>query len=676
MRRMWASLCGWLLLSVLLVGVPPAALPAEAAALAKISVAPSKPIKSEQFTVTGTLGTTIVRPVMLQAKSGSRWKTLSTGNTDALGKFTLTASTKAKSVKVRALAPPVVVNGSSFAQVTSRTVTVRTVGQKAKLSLPKKATVGTSVTAKLSVTPGRSGRPVEVQVKQAGSWVKVAAGTQSASGKAKLTFTPTTAGKLRYRAYAPAWHGAAAVTSGQSKVTVKAGALKIATTSLADAVRGQPYTAKLIASGGTAPYTWAATGLPAGLGLNASSGAISGAATTAGKYAVKITVTDSARHTATASLAFTVKAANRAVALQVGAGSSHTCAVTDAGTIMCWGDDWFGQLGDGKSGLGVNSTTPVQVKGLVGAATAVAPGYSYTCAITGGGRVQCWGADGGTLGDPENHQETGYLSTVPVQVSGLTSGVKAITAGAYRACAITSGGGVVCWGSDNRGSLGDVEEHKDFESQVPVQVAGLTSGVKAIDSGEWHTCAVVASGGVVCWGDNQEGQLGNGTTDLATTPVAVKGLASGVTAIAAGATSTCALTTAGRVKCWGAGVAETSGVAGFESSLVPVEVPGLTGVKAIAVGWYHACALSADGTVKCWGTSELLGAEFATSPIYPLVQAAGVTGATGLSIGDFHTCALVQAGSLKCWGGNVSGELGIGKVSAQELLPVDVIGFS
>ena len=175
-----------------------------------------------------------------------------------------------------------------------------------------------------------------------------------------------------------------------------------------------------------------------------------------------------------------------------------------------------------------------------------------TCALTVEGGVKCWGE--GWLGDP-----TRTFSFKPVDVVGLTRGVKAIAVGPSHTCALTIKGGVKCWGKNTRGELGDGSQR---QSDVPVDVVGLASGVKAITAGgggdspdlaDSHTCALTSGGGVKCWGHNLSGELGDGSQRHSAVPVDVVGLASGVKAIAAsaGANYTCASMTKGGAKCWG-----------------------------------------------------------------------------------------------------------------------------
>jgi alpha-tubulin suppressor-like RCC1 family protein len=334
---------------------------------------------------------------------------------------------------------------------------------------------------------------------------------------------------------------------------------------------------------------------------------------------------------------------------------SHSCAMTTTGAVLCWGRNAGGALGDGTT---VSSSVPVSVVGLSTGVAAIAAGGFYTCARTTAGPILCWGVNtDGQLGDGSI-----IASSVPISVSGLASGVAAVSAGGNHSCALTTAGGVLCWGSNFRGELGDGTTD---DSSVPTPVSGLSSGVAAVTTGRDYTCALTTVGGALCWGMNfTAGQLGDGTMLNSSVPVAVSGLASGVASIAAGYDHTCALTTVGGVLCWGS----SPGNGSASDSSVPIPVSGLaSGVAAIAAGFGHTCALSSVGGVLCWGSDGT----FVPVPVVGLTS--GVTAIA--AEGSGHTCALNAAGELLCWGFNFRGQLGDG-TTLDSGVPVPVVGLS
>jgi alpha-tubulin suppressor-like RCC1 family protein len=348
------------------------------------------------------------------------------------------------------------------------------------------------------------------------------------------------------------------------------------------------------------------------------------------------------------------------------AGGNHTCALTSSGGVKCWGDDYYGELGDTTAQL-YSQFTPVDVVGLTDRVTAIVAGGFHTCALTLGGGVKCWGDnDRGQLGDG-----TTISRRVPVDVIGLTSGIVAISAGAEYTCALTSEGGVKCWGDNEFGYLGDgTTTNRD----TPVDVITLTSGVVAISAGYSHTCAVTSGGGVKCWGINMDGELGDGTRDIQLTPVDVIGLTSGVSAITLGAFHTCALTSDGGVKCWGFNADSELGDGTTVERTGVVDVIGLTsGVVAISSGFGQTCALTTAGGVKCWGQNyegEL--GDGSTIGRALSVEVKGLAGGVvAISAGWAHTCAMMSDGRVKCWGYNNYGVIGDG-TTTQRLTPVDV----
>ncbi len=362
--------------------------------------------------------------------------------------------------------------------------------------------------------------------------------------------------------------------------------------------------------------------------------------------------------------------ASGVLALTAGGSSyaGHTCALMTGGGVKCWGDNGFGQLGDGTT---TNRVTPVAVSGLASGVSAIAAGDEYTCALMTGGGVRCWGINGfGQLGDGTRADRV-----TPVDVSGVASGVCAIAAGHGHTCALMAGGGVKCWGYNYYGQLGDSTR---ADRATPVDVSGLASGVRAVAAGLYHTCALTTVGGVKCWGDNDFGQLGDNTTINRSTPVAVSGLASGVRAVAAGLYHTCALTTGGGVKCWGSNYYGQLGDGTTINRATLVDVSGLaSGVRAVAVGRDHTCALTMGGGVKCWGYNGFgqLGDGTTTDHATPVAVSGLASGVSALAAGDGHTCALTTDSRVKCWGYNYSNQLGDG-TTTNRAVPVDVSGLA
>ena len=359
-------------------------------------------------------------------------------------------------------------------------------------------------------------------------------------------------------------------------------------------------------------------------------------------------------------------------AAELVAGSQHSCARLSSGQVQCWGGNQSGQLGDSTT---TQSTIPVTVSGI-STATALAAGYYHNCALLASGQVQCWGYNhDGQLG-------TSIQSTTPVVVSGI-SAATGITAGDSHSCALI-GGALQCWGYNQNGQLGSGTTTQQYTT--PVAVTGINTAAE-VKGGGLHTCARLSNGAVQCWGYNQNGQLGNGMTIKSTSPVDVTGIdgaTAQATAIAAGFAHSCALLTDKTVQCWGYNYSGQLGNGTTTQSTTPVAVSGIDGINvqatAIAAGYLHTCALLADKTVKCWGFNGAgqLGNGTTTSSTTP-VAVIGIDGttvqATAIAAGYLHTCALLADSSVQCWGDNQKGQLGNGTTS-QSNIPVTVTGIS
>ena len=256
--------------------------------------------------------------------------------------------------------------------------------------------------------------------------------------------------------------------------------------------------------------------------------------------------------------------------------------------------------------------------------------------------------------------ETGGGTTAPTRVAmGL------IAAGERTNCTVINER-LACWGNNFDGQLGD---GTTTQRQIATYVPGLT-GVQSVAVGAKHTCVIVTGGGVKCWGDGGYGQLGNeDATRDSLVPVNVcavngcsNGLLSGATQIAIGNGFSCALLASGGVVCWGFNMSHQLGISTSQISWTnyPMEVPGLTNVVSITSGSDHSCAVINDGTMKCWGqgANGRLGNGGTTSSTPVTVDRAGVSGVTAAATTLYATCAIVTGSKVKCWGGDSANELG------------------
>ena len=337
----------------------------------------------------------------------------------------------------------------------------------------------------------------------------------------------------------------------------------------------------------------------------------------------------------------------RGAAAVIAAGGFHSCAVLENGSVRCWGDNDAGQLGYGdtndrgdNAGEMGDNLASIEL-GAGRTATAIAAGSSHSCALLDSGAVKCWGDnDAGELGQGnaddrgDNAGEMGD-NLAPIAL-GAGRTATAIAAGDVHSCALLDSGAVKCWGANDAGQLGqgDTEFRGDGAGEMGDNLAPVGLGVgrtaTAITAGGVHTCALLDDGSVKCWGDGAFGQLGTGAPD-----------------------------------------ARGDGAGEMGDDLAPIGLGSGRTAVAITAGDVHTCALLDNGSVKCWGFN--LDGELGYGDTDARGDAAGEMGdflgpvglgsgrtAVAIAAGDFHTCALLDNDTAKCWGINLVGQLGFG----------------
>ena len=365
-----------------------------------------------------------------------------------------------------------------------------------------------------------------------------------------------------------------------------------------------------------------------------------------------------------------------ATVTQIAAGEHHACALFSDGGVRCWGNDAYGQLGDGASVVQSKPIAPL----LTSKAARVGVRERHSC-VVGQGTVTCWGEDA--------YGELCVAATDSCEMPPTTSCVFRPTAmpipsgfepidvalGGQHVCVLGKDGTVACAGSGATDQLGDGSTSRRTLARVP----GLTN-VKAIGAGSLFTCALLGDGTVKCWGSNDAGECGDGTArGTRASPVTVTGL-SGVVSLGVGITGACAVTVAGFVHCWGA---SGEGLLGQPTpqndcnvltpcSATPIAVPGVSAASQVVVGRAHACArVGTAGDVKCWGSDDHGQLGYTTTQTCLIAgtrrpcsttatQVAGITGVIDLVAGSAFTCARLAGTDVRCWGQGDGGELGDG----------------
>lgn len=346
--------------------------------------------------------------------------------------------------------------------------------------------------------------------------------------------------------------------------------------------------------------------------------------------------------------------------IDVAAGALHACGLKTDGTVVCWGGNEYGQLGNDTT---TDSLVATPVHGLDNVIS-VEAGGAHTCALRSDGSLFCWGDNArGQLGDG-----TTTTRLTPTLVSGLGASASALTAGGLHTCAITGTGAAKCWGDNSNGQLGD---GTTLQRLTPVAVYGLASNIGGISAGGHHTCAVRASNGrTFCWGLNNNGQLGDGTTNNRLTPTDVVA-PTVVASVHAAYRHSCLVDNGGTAACWGDNVYGQLGDGTEEDRLTPTII-GSFGIGAqFALGDLHTCIRYEN--VSCWGLNDEGQLGEGTSTFYrPSPGSVQIGSTVDIESGDYFSCA-ITAGDYRvmCWGSNDYGQLGDG-TTQDRLVPVFV----
>ncbi|MCA9515378.1 MAG: hypothetical protein KC635_10575, partial [Myxococcales bacterium] len=299
----------------------------------------------------------------------------------------------------------------------------------------------------------------------------------------------------------------------------------------------------------------------------------------------------------------------------------------------------------------------------------------HGCAVRRTGQVRCWGGENGH--GEHGSGATGYSGSGSVAVLTLTNAVK-VGAGQEHTCALTADGAVYCWGRDDRGQVGNGSSSAANQlAPVPVMTDfnGTTPLTGAIDIavGESFACALRIDGAVWCWGEGVYGQLGTGQQQNVT--FAQQGQATNALSIVAGKRHTCALNAAGRVSCWGSNDYGQVGIGLAQSVVTTPQDVGLADVLALGTGALHVCAVRANGQASCWGRNDhaQIGTGTASENVPTPTPVAGLSALSAIAAGDGFTCARRADGTAWCWGSGEGGRLGQGTSQADSATPVQAV---
>lgn len=336
---------------------------------------------------------------------------------------------------------------------------------------------------------------------------------------------------------------------------------------------------------------------------------------------------------------------------QIAAGTLHTCGLTSSGALKCWGNNSKGQLGISPASGSTNPIIfiPTVIDDALTSYLQVTAGASHTCGITSAKVLKCWGDN--SMGQLNNGQPIQSYAPLVIDSGTLYQNV---SAGAFHTCGITTGGVLKCWGNNSSGQLGSGDL---LPPATPLVIVDLGTPYQNVSAGASHTCGITTGEVLKCWGDNFPGRLGNRLPTPSYTPLVIDS-ANLYAQISAGSTHSCGITLTGELKCWGRNSTGELGNGLSETSHTPSVIDSTTGYQQVSAGTFHTCGINSTGSLKCWGdnNSNQLGNGQSIQSYSPLVIDSE-TNYRQVSAGALHTCGITLTGVLKCWGKNIPGPL-------------------
>jgi alpha-tubulin suppressor-like RCC1 family protein len=348
-------------------------------------------------------------------------------------------------------------------------------------------------------------------------------------------------------------------------------------------------------------------------------------------------------------------------------GTIMNCVILEDDTVRCWGSNYAGQMGNGTTSDYQLTPVAPSLGGLK--VTHVSAGYGTVCASLEDDTMRCWGNNyNGQAGIGNKNTPL----TVPTLTGFGAQKIRQISVGYIHACATLLSNEVRCWGFNNYGALGT---GTTAEELIPAPTALGQQEVRHITTGQWHTCATMANNATRCWGLRSLGNPAFASGSLNPIPVVnpPKAIPS---IVGAGHEHSCAIDKKENVLCWGGNSQGQLGDGSTVTRTKPVTVDIGGKAKEVSVGEQHTCAILKDGVLKCWGANNFgqLGQNNTTTAGYTLPTTVNLGGARAIQVtaGAINTCAILENGELKCWGRNENGQVGINSTVQNITTPTTV----